>query len=470
MTPTMDTRKKSLMSTTNLHYHHRNHHVGCDSDDKSLTTKRRRRIRTINILSLSSVQMTVITVIIITLLLSSPKVMVHGANTTTTTTTTTTITNTASTTTTSTTTRNTANTVTTNSTNPYDKIDTRIVGGLPVRVPDRYPYYGIPAGPSLCGATLLWNDIVITAGHCVEAFKQGGILIGGTTVDGRASRYYPIVQSLVYPQYNPLTYDDDIAILQIGGNAPGPYAQINANGTIPAVGQTVTVIGYGHTSENGIYSLELLQVDLTTNTPDVCSELYSTHFYHEEHSVCIGGNTKTDIGQDSCQGDSGGPLLLSNTNVIVGLVSFGDGCARLGIPSVNTRISYYHDWIEQQICSVSAYPPASCNSTSSNNETYGNLLQPEEFKSSTKTVSGNDPFPSSSSSSSITTSTTTTTSTATDNSDDSCIPIHHACTDTSSCCIDSDSSLEYNIQCMIPSRGNQQLRSSIKKCIMVPIV
>ena len=52
---------------------------------------------------------------------------------------------------------------------------------------------------------------------------------------------------------------------------------------------------------------------------------------------------------DTCQGDSGGPLMMfttSNQWVLVGLTSFGYGCARQDYSGVYTRVAAYHDWIQ----------------------------------------------------------------------------------------------------------------------------
>ena len=61
-------------------------------------------------------------------------------------------------------------------------------------------------------------------------------------------------------------------------------------------------------------------------------------------------------GIDSCQGDSGGPLVVPNqsdsgqiTYQIAGIVSWGIGCAKPGLPGVYTKVSNYIDWIEDRM-------------------------------------------------------------------------------------------------------------------------
>lgn len=59
-------------------------------------------------------------------------------------------------------------------------------------------------------------------------------------------------------------------------------------------------------------------------------------------------------------GDSGGPVLEKSSWKQVGLVSFGVGCARASYAGVNARISNMIDWINEQVCALSEFPPPGC--------------------------------------------------------------------------------------------------------------
>jgi len=56
-------------------------------------------------------------------------------------------------------------------------------------------------------------------------------------------------------------------------------------------------------------------------------------------------------GKDACQGDSGGPFVVKKDNAytLQGVVSFGIGCARPGLPGIYTRVSTYVRWINTYI-------------------------------------------------------------------------------------------------------------------------
>ena len=61
---------------------------------------------------------------------------------------------------------------------------------------------------------------------------------------------------------------------------------------------------------------------------------------------------------NSCQGDSGGPMLITDDygrpehDLLVGIVSWGFGCADMEFPGVYTRVSFHYDWILDNICNL----------------------------------------------------------------------------------------------------------------------
>jgi secreted trypsin-like serine protease len=58
-------------------------------------------------------------------------------------------------------------------------------------------------------------------------------------------------------------------------------------------------------------------------------------------------------GADACRGDSGGPLVWHRLNgpVLVGVVSWGEGCGESLKYGVHTRVSSHRDWIDGVLAS-----------------------------------------------------------------------------------------------------------------------
>lgn len=76
-----------------------------------------------------------------------------------------------------------------------------------------------------------------------------------------------------------------------------------------------------------------------------CILSISSHFVF--HIVALTNNMFCagygEGGIDSCQGDSGGPIVYNGT--LLGLVSWGHGCARANAPGVYTKVANYITWI-----------------------------------------------------------------------------------------------------------------------------
>lgn len=71
---------------------------------------------------------------------------------------------------------------------------------------------------------------------------------------------------------------------------------------------------------------------------------------NNETNICAGGSSKGGMG--NCKKDGGGPLQCQSTDkkwYQIGIMSFGDPCAKPGIPDVFTRVAYFRDWIEKTI-------------------------------------------------------------------------------------------------------------------------
>ena len=70
------------------------------------------------------------------------------------------------------------------------------------------------------------------------------------------------------------------------------------------------------------------------------------HIYNNDQMFCAGA---WEGGADSCQGDSGGPIVKIDDDkaTLVGVVSWGKGCALPKYPGIYADVRYFMDWIEQ---------------------------------------------------------------------------------------------------------------------------
>ncbi|KAJ8736118.1 hypothetical protein PYW08_006774 [Mythimna loreyi] len=231
----------------------------------------------------------------------------------------------------------------------------RIVGGSATTI-DRYPsivallysFTGITLHLQSCGGTILNNRSVLTAAHCVagDRTSQWRIRVGSTTasVGGVVHNVNSII---VHPQYNRSTKNNDIAIIR-SSSAFSFNNNVRA-GAIPganynlADNQVVWAAGWGTTSSGGMPVERLRHVELRTINQATCRSNYAARGVTiTDNMLCSGWPTG---GRDQCQGDSGGPLY--HNNVVVGVCSFGIGCAQAQFPGVNARVSRFATWIQQ---------------------------------------------------------------------------------------------------------------------------
>ena len=205
--------------------------------------------------------------------------------------------------------------------------------------------------------TVIHDDIVLTAGHCLQNTKdtKSDVYIGGHA-SGTGERR-SILDHSFHPRYDFENFKAyDFLLLKLNRPIDNPQLiQLNSDPHYPAAGSTESfkVIGFGHTREDG-RNADHLQEVAVPHIPD-CSPFYEN--VNRDIAFCSGHKQGQ---QDSCQADSGGALFHPQTQVQVGMVSWGRGCARRNAPGVYARVSAAYSWIHHQICELSEVPPTYC--------------------------------------------------------------------------------------------------------------
>jgi len=167
--------------------------------------------------------------------------------------------------------------------------------------------------------------------------------------------------------------------------------QLNQNQTVPQSGEQLTVMGHGYTSVDSLkISQQLKELDKFALSNEECKNMMTPssktsngwNNYDSlltDQMVCADDDPEDDVEMDSCSGDSGGPLVKKGEewendggagDVLVGVVSWGYGCAVSGYPGVYARVSDAYDWIQQEVC----------------NSENGGTMAPDNFDCSTRTV------------------------------------------------------------------------------------
>ncbi|MEV7188817.1 serine protease [Kitasatospora sp. NPDC093102] len=235
----------------------------------------------------------------------------------------------------------------------------RVVGGTAVSTAD-HPWivalssrqqFGSARSGQFCGGALVTPTKVVTAAHCFYDEAKGRVdrsglrvIVGRDDMRGTAGREVAVRSVWIHPDYSFAANMNDVAVLTLAeSQGARPVVELVGQGeTAPyAAGTTTQVFGWGDTTGRGDYSPTLRGVAVSIVPDRTCAQAYPggrDGKFDARGMVCAGDERG---GKDACQGDSGGPMIAGGR--LVGLVSWGTGCAEAAHPGVYTRVSSVTD-------------------------------------------------------------------------------------------------------------------------------
>ncbi|XP_060744879.1 transmembrane protease serine 5 [Tachysurus vachellii] len=238
----------------------------------------------------------------------------------------------------------------------------RIIGGIDATL-GRWPwqvslYY---SNRHTCGGSIITSQWIITAAHCVSTYRlhqvSSWVVYAGIVTRNAAklAQYmgYTVEKIIYNKNYNHRSHDSDIALVKLRNplnfsDTIRPVCLPQYNHELPG-GTLCWISGWGYTQPDEVHipdTLKEAQVPLISTKKCNSSCMYNGEI--TPRMLCA-GHTEGNI--DACQGDSGGPLVCQDDNVwrLVGVVSWGTGCAEPNHPGVYTKVAEFLGWIYETI-------------------------------------------------------------------------------------------------------------------------
>jgi V8-like Glu-specific endopeptidase len=225
------------------------------------------------------------------------------------------------------------------------KLHPRIVGGKDA-IAGQFPQVGalLQEGRPHCTATLIADDTVLTAAHCVYE-RDIKRLTFATGLSAWKPEGSFAVKAVRFPKgelgfyYDDKSLKDDIAIVKLHGKVGEMVSTVKLHSGTPTMSElldtktALTFVGYGYQ----LVDNSPAGVGVKRFVPIPISELNATTFKYDLPDV------------NTCQGDSGGPAMFVLDQegrkewVVAGVTSGGDlACLKYGR---NTRVDRYLSWI-----------------------------------------------------------------------------------------------------------------------------
>ncbi|KAG7211723.1 hypothetical protein KM043_010969 [Ampulex compressa] len=243
---------------------------------------------------------------------------------------------------------------------------TRIVGGNVTSVYE-YPWLVSMTrrGTFYCAGSLITRRHILTAAHCLEGFEMRTIKLVLADQDRSSLGPNAVVRRIksivMHEDFHTYTFNNDIAIIEMDRPVRVDgfirTACLPEDKAIDYTGAMATVVGWGRTGESKPVSDELRKVSLPILSQEECDRAGYQKNRITENMFCAG---YLEGERDACFGDSGGPLHVKGTFghlEVIGIISWGRGCARPNFPGIYTKLTNYLGWLKDHLDGECVCPP-----------------------------------------------------------------------------------------------------------------
>ncbi|HEV2782420.1 MAG TPA: serine protease [Actinophytocola sp.] len=217
-----------------------------------------------------------------------------------------------------------------------------------------------------CGGSLIAPDVVLTAAHCAGRTGQNTSITATIgTIDLADADAVKVRSTHVYrpPEYVNYDQGSDWALIRLDKAVEQPLLPITDTPRHDT--GTVTVMGWGADREGGYQQRWLLKARVPIVADDICGTAYRASGVNFADDAMICAGLFEAGGVDTCQGDSGGPMVTTledGTHLQVGIVSWGQGCARPKYPGIYTQLSSYAAKITEALAELPPADPGTADS------------------------------------------------------------------------------------------------------------